>query len=186
MGGSLSIRLALIKIGSVLTAAAHVLFHARKRIILQARKKAWKSRLAFLFSDLGNSMKYIVIIHKDPDSCYGITIPDYPGCFSTADSFDDIPAKVQEALECWAYGDDSIPAAPSSYEKVASLDEAKDGMLMVVDLNFDFADKKTVPVNVTMPKYMRSFIDSRARELGLSRSAFLQKAAQEYREPIPS
>ncbi|MBP3731461.1 MAG: type II toxin-antitoxin system HicB family antitoxin [Mailhella sp.] len=125
-------------------------------------------------------MKYIVIVHKEKDSCYGVTVPDYPGCYSAADSFDDIPSKVQESLECWAYGDDFIPAEPSTYEQVASRDDAKDGMLMLVDLDFDFADKKVVPVNVTMPRYMRAFIDNRARAMGLTRSAFLQKAAQHY------
>ncbi len=126
-------------------------------------------------------MKYIVIVHKEPGSSYGITVPDYPGCFSAADTFEDIPAKVQEALECWAYGDDFIPAMPSTYEQIAASGDAKSGMLMLVDVNFDFADKKSVPVNVTMPKYMRAYIDRRARALGMTRSAFLQEAARQYR-----
>ena len=126
-------------------------------------------------------MKYIVIVHKEPGSSYGIIVPDYPGCFSAADTFEDIPANVQEALECWAYGDDFIPATPSTYEQIAASEDAKGGMLMLVDVNFDFADKKSVPVNVTMPKYMRAYIDRRARALGMTRSAFLQEAARQYR-----
>ena len=125
-------------------------------------------------------MKYIIIVHKDPGSSYGINLPDYPGCFSAADTFEEIPEKIQEALECWAYGEDFVPAVPSTYEQIAASEDARGAMLMIVDLNFDFADTKAVPVNVTMPKYMRTFIDRRARELGMTRSAFLQEAARRY------
>ncbi|MBN0609850.1 type II toxin-antitoxin system HicB family antitoxin, partial [Pseudomonas aeruginosa] len=27
-------------------------------------------------------MKFPVVLHKDPDSDYGVTVPDVPGCFS--------------------------------------------------------------------------------------------------------
>jgi hypothetical protein len=27
-------------------------------------------------------MNYPVVLHKDPDSGYGVTVPDLPGCFS--------------------------------------------------------------------------------------------------------
>ena len=30
-------------------------------------------------------MLYPVYVHKDPDSAYGVTFPDFPGCFSAAD-----------------------------------------------------------------------------------------------------
>jgi len=45
---------------------------------------------------------YIVIVHKDPESAYGMTFPDAPGCFSAADSIDDLFANAAEALELWA------------------------------------------------------------------------------------
>lgn len=31
-------------------------------------------------------MKYPIAIHKDKNSCYGVTIPDLPGCFSAGDT----------------------------------------------------------------------------------------------------
>ena len=30
-------------------------------------------------------MRYAVVIHKDPGSSYGVTVPDLPGCFSGGD-----------------------------------------------------------------------------------------------------
>ena len=44
---------------------------------------------------------YIAIIHKDPDSAYGLTFPDAPGCFSAADEMDDLFANASEALALW-------------------------------------------------------------------------------------
>lgn len=34
-------------------------------------------------------MRYLVVIHKDKDSDYGVTVPDLPGCFSAGDSYKD-------------------------------------------------------------------------------------------------
>jgi predicted RNase H-like HicB family nuclease len=44
---------------------------------------------------------YIGIVHKDPDSCYGMSFPDAPGCFSAADEAKDIYAMAEEALTLW-------------------------------------------------------------------------------------
>lgn len=44
---------------------------------------------------------YIVIVHKDENSAYGMTFPDAPGCFSAADEIDDLFAMANEALEGW-------------------------------------------------------------------------------------
>lgn len=44
---------------------------------------------------------YIGIVHKDPDSAYGISFPDAPGCFSAADEMDDVFAMAEEALTGW-------------------------------------------------------------------------------------
>jgi predicted RNase H-like HicB family nuclease len=44
---------------------------------------------------------YIGVVHKDPDSAYGISFPDAPGCFSAADEMDDVFAMAEEALAAW-------------------------------------------------------------------------------------
>ncbi|MDW8232800.1 MAG: type II toxin-antitoxin system HicB family antitoxin, partial [Roseiflexaceae bacterium] len=30
-------------------------------------------------------MRYPVVVHKDPESDYGVTVPDLPGCFSAGE-----------------------------------------------------------------------------------------------------
>ncbi len=44
---------------------------------------------------------YIGIVHRDAGSAYGVTFPDAPGCFSAADTLDDLFAMAEEALGLW-------------------------------------------------------------------------------------
>ena len=43
-------------------------------------------------------MHYVAVIDKDTDSAYGVRFPDLPGCFSAADTFDEIMQNAIEAL----------------------------------------------------------------------------------------
>jgi HicB_like antitoxin of bacterial toxin-antitoxin system len=40
--------------------------------------------------------QYIVLIHKDADSCYGVSFPDWPGVVAAGDTIDDA---MQQAVE---------------------------------------------------------------------------------------
>ncbi len=42
---------------------------------------------------------YIALIHKDADSCYGVSFPDVPGVFTAGDTIDDAIRKAAEILE---------------------------------------------------------------------------------------
>jgi len=42
---------------------------------------------------------YIALIHKDADSCYGVSFPDVPGVTTAADSLDEALQKASEVLE---------------------------------------------------------------------------------------
>ena len=123
-------------------------------------------------------MKYIAIVHKDADSDYGITMPDFPGCFASAVSLEDISKSVQEAVELWAENENITPPIALELSSVKKLEEAQDAMFYLVDISFDFLEDKVVPVNISMPIYMRNRIDKMAKVRGLSRSAFLLKAVE--------
>ena len=43
-------------------------------------------------------MHYVAAIDKDPGGVYGIQFLEVPGCYSAADSFDDIVPNAIEAL----------------------------------------------------------------------------------------
>lgn len=49
-------------------------------------------------------MRYPVVTHKDPQSDYGITVPDLPGCFSAGATMDEALQEAVEAIECHLEG----------------------------------------------------------------------------------
>lgn len=59
---------------------------------------------------------YIALIHKDPDSCYGVSFPDIPGVFTAGDTIDEAMQQAAEVLvfaaEDWTNPDGStgLPA----------------------------------------------------------------------------
>ena len=55
-------------------------------------------------------MHYIAVIAKDAGSAYGIRFPDVPGCFSAADTFDEIIPNAIEALSLFFEDRGGIPA----------------------------------------------------------------------------
>lgn len=44
---------------------------------------------------------YIGLVSKDTESAYGVFFPDAPGCFSAADTLDEIFSSASEALAGW-------------------------------------------------------------------------------------
>jgi predicted RNase H-like HicB family nuclease len=44
-------------------------------------------------------MKYPVVIHKNDKSCFGVTVPDFKGCFSAGDTFEEALVNVSEAIQ---------------------------------------------------------------------------------------
>jgi metal-responsive CopG/Arc/MetJ family transcriptional regulator len=51
--------------------------------------------------------------------------------------------------------------------------------VVLVDVDFDFLEKKAVPVNITLPVWLRNRIDKAAKDTGVTRSRFIAQAAQE-------
>ena len=51
---------------------------------------------------------FVAVVHKDPDSAYGIRFPDVPGCFSAADDFNDVLPNAVEALSLY-FDDQPLP-----------------------------------------------------------------------------
>ena len=126
-------------------------------------------------------MRYPVIVHKDGGSDYGVTVPDFPGVFSGGETLDEALAHVQDAIETFYEGEEveRLPD-PSPLESVLASEDAEGGAVVLVDVNFDFLEKKAVPVNITVPLYLRKQIDTTAKEQRLTRSAFLITAAKYY------
>lgn len=46
-------------------------------------------------------MIYPIAIHKDPESDYGVTVPDLPGCFSAGSTVNEAMLMAREAIELY-------------------------------------------------------------------------------------
>ncbi len=126
-------------------------------------------------------MKYPVLIHKDSDSDYGVTIPDIHGCFTAGKTLEEAIKNIQEAVELFYEGEvTTIPPWPSDIEALMSDNtlNSAEGFWFLADIDFSFLSAKTVRVNITLPEYKLAIIDRKAKEKGLSRSAFLIESAE--------
>ena len=55
---------------------------------------------------------YIALIHKDPDSCYGVSFPDVPGVFTAGDTLDEAIAQAAEVLSFAAEDWEELTGSP--------------------------------------------------------------------------
>lgn len=122
---------------------------------------------------------YMALVHKDPDSAFGISFPDLPAVFSAADDEDDLLPNAVEALRLWA--DDEPLPEPSPHAEILAradvLQELAAGAFLVrIPLIED--DTRTVRANITMEAGTLAAIDMAAKERGLTRSAFLASCAR--------
>ena len=78
-------------------------------------------------------MHYVAVIDKDADSAYGVRFPDLPGCFSAADTFDEIVPNAIEALALFFEDRAIVPARgmEAVREEVAE-DLAAGAVLMMI------------------------------------------------------
>jgi len=81
---------------------------------------------------------YIGLLHKEADSDYGVSFPDFPGCVTAAPSLDEAQAMAVEALALHLAGmvedGDEIPP-PSSLEAVMADRTHRDGVAVLVEAN---------------------------------------------------
>lgn len=128
-------------------------------------------------------MRYIAFIHKEPDTVYGVSFPDLPGCISAGDTID---AAVQNAVEALAghvrmleADGDPVPA-PRDFDAIMAdldLEEDRQGaMTTIVPLVRDRGS--TARINVSFDLGLLEAIDAAARARKQTRSAFLASAAR--------
>jgi predicted RNase H-like HicB family nuclease len=122
---------------------------------------------------------YIALIHKDADSDFGVSFPDFPGCVSAGDTLDEARRAAEEALALHVEGmieDGEALPAPSSMEQVMKDRAALDAVAFLVPLPERAAP--TVRVNITLPAADLAAIDAYAESNGFTRSGFIVAAAR--------
>ncbi len=126
-------------------------------------------------------MKYPIAIQKDKDSCYGVTVPDIPGCFSAGESLDEAITNAQEAiashLEILAE-DQELAPKPSLVDIHITNKDFTGATWAYVDIDVSPYLGKTEKATVTLPKLIIKKIDDLVAAGGAkNRSAFLSDSA---------
>ena len=122
---------------------------------------------------------YIALIHKDADSDFGVSFPDFPGCVTAGSSIQEAFGMAAEALaghiETMMEEGYPIPE-PSDADAVAADPQNRGGIAVLVPAA-EVADR-AVRVNITLPERLLRRIDAKTG----NRSRFLARAAEKALE----
>jgi predicted RNase H-like HicB family nuclease len=128
-------------------------------------------------------MRFIAFIHKDPDSCYGVSFPDVAGCTSAGATLDEALTNAVDALSghiriMEADGDET--PSPRTLEEIStdptSADDMQGAIISAVPLVRDRGS--TTRINVSLDLGLLEAIDGLAKHRSQTRSAFLASAAR--------
>ncbi|QHI97677.1 CopG family transcriptional regulator [Xylophilus rhododendri] len=124
-------------------------------------------------------MFFPAYVHKDEDSSYGLTFPDFEGCFAAADSLQDLPQAAQDAVQAHFEGETfAIPKATAP-ERWVGDERFEGGYWMLVEIDLSRINPKAIRINVSMSEQLVHEIDQFANAHQMSRSAFLAVASRE-------
>lgn len=128
-------------------------------------------------------MLYPVVIHKDHDSDFGVTVPDLPGCFSVGTTMEEALEAVREAIECHLEGmliDNEPLPEPSAIEVHQTNPQYANGTWALAPVDLSRLEGKAKRINITMAERVLALIDEEAKREGETRSGFLARAALDY------
>ena len=127
-------------------------------------------------------MEYIAYLHKDQESDYGVSFPDFPGCITAGSTLEEARKMAAEALALHTAGmieDGQKIPAPSTLDDLKGDPAMKDAVAFLVEVA---EPEKTVRINITARESQVAEIDRRASAAHMSRSAYMVQRALTPRE----
>lgn len=95
---------------------------------------------------------YVAAIYKDDDSDYGVSFPDFPGCFTVGSTLEEVKYMASEALQFHIEGmeedGEAIPE-PSVLDDIVNNNEYADALTFIV-IPVKNVESKSVRVNITI------------------------------------
>ncbi len=122
-------------------------------------------------------MEYIAYLHKDRDSDYGVSFPDFPGCISAGSTLQEARRMAGEALALHIAGmaedGDEVPA-PSTLDDLANDPDMAGAVAVLIAAE---TPDPTIRFNITAKESQLAAIDRLAKDAGMNRLAYLVYAA---------
>jgi predicted RNase H-like HicB family nuclease len=122
-------------------------------------------------------MEYIAYLHKEKNSDFGVSFPDFPGCIAAGKTLEEARKLAVEALKLHMEGmiedGEALPEA-STLDQLAKDPAMKGAVAFLVSVE---APEKTVRVNITARDSQIEVIDMLARAAGMNRSSYMVQSA---------
>jgi len=123
-------------------------------------------------------MEYIAYLHKDADSDFGVSFPDFPGCVTAGKTLEEARRMAGEALMLHIQG---LVEDGQEIPDPSGLDDLMDDPSMQGAVAFMVAVEppveKTVRINITARESQLVAIDRLAGQAGLTRSAYMVQSS---------
>ncbi|MGB9408396.1 MAG: type II toxin-antitoxin system HicB family antitoxin [Terracidiphilus sp.] len=126
---------------------------------------------------LGATMEYIAYLHKDKNSDYGVSFPDFPGCITAGSSLEEARTMAVQALAFHVAGmreDGEVIPKPSTLDDLHGDPALKGAVAFLAELR---EPERTIRINITARQSQIAEIDRRARAKGLTRSSYIVQSA---------
>lgn len=126
-------------------------------------------------------MEIPVAIFKDQGSVYGVNVPDVPGCHSWGETIDDALKNVKVAIyshvETLRELEQPVEITQSRIEALAGDPQYAGAIWALVDVDLAKLDTKPERINISIPRFVLSKIDSFAVARHETRSGVIARAA---------
>ncbi|MEM5367919.1 type II toxin-antitoxin system HicB family antitoxin [Paraburkholderia azotifigens] len=128
-------------------------------------------------------MKFLVAVHKQPGTSYGVTVPDFPGCHSAGETVEQALESTLEAIEGWIAtsleAGDEVRFEATPFEQLRDSPDYAGAFWAVVDVDpTEFAIQPEC-FAISVPRFVLSQIDAYAKARKETRGGFLVRAALE-------
>jgi len=123
-------------------------------------------------------MDYIAYLHKDRDSDFGVSFPDFPGCVTAGKTLEEARRMAAQALRLHIAGlieEGEVVPEPSNLDALKNDPNMKGAVAVLVGV--EPAPEKTVRINITALKSQLDAIDRLASQAKMTRSAYIVQSA---------
>lgn len=121
---------------------------------------------------------YYAVFKKTPEAIE-VEFPDLEGCVTYGSDWEEALANAEDVLAGWlAHAESKFIKKPSKHDQLNYVS----GELVPIPVNESIMDsyQEVKRFNVIFPRKILKAIDDYRKNVGLKRSTFLQKAAEEY------
>jgi predicted RNase H-like HicB family nuclease len=123
-------------------------------------------------------MDYIAYLHKERDSDFGVSFPDFPGCITAGRTLEQARRMAAEALALHIEGmieDGEVVPEPSNLDALENDPNMRGAVAVLVSVEPE--RDRTVRINITARESQLDAIDRLADIAGMTRSAYTVQSA---------